>query len=162
MKNLLTAGCLILFSCLYLSCTKNESHYILANQEEEYLKSDIYPVATKPAEMVIGNEQAICTVGETVTLFLPYRIAADDIQYATITLTDGLTGEMVRQIPMVLSTDLSVLNVTVPEEIQGSTFMFVNIPIENDLIGRTLNVATKITARIQTSDDTMESAFQVQ
>ena len=112
--------------------------------------------------MVIGNEQSICTVGETVTLFLPYHVFSDDIQNATIVVTDALTGETVRQLPMTLSTDLSVLNVTVPEEIQGTSFMFVNVPVENDLIGRTLNVATKIVATKQTSEDAVKNAFQVQ
>jgi hypothetical protein len=163
MKKLVSTSYLVLFSILYFSCSKNESHYILAKEElTERLDSDIYPVATKPGEMVIGNEQSICMVGETVTLFLPYQVISDDIQNATIVVTDALTGETVRQLAMTFSTDISVLNVTVPEEIQGSSFMFVNIPVENDLIGRTLNVATKIIAIKQTSEDAVNNAFQVQ
>ena len=163
MKKLVSTSYLVLFSLLFLACSKNESHYILAKEElTERLDSDIYPVATKPVEMVIGNEQSICTVGETITLFLPYHVVSDDIQNATIVVTDALTGETVRQFAMTLSTDLSVLNVTVPEEIQGTSFMFANVKVENDLIGRTLNVATKIVAIKQTSEDVVKNAFQVQ
>lgn len=163
MKKLVSTSYLVLFSLLFLACSKNESHYILANEElTQRLDSDIYPVATKPGEMVIGNEQSICTVGETVTLFLPYHVVSDDIQNATIVVTDALTGETVRELTMTLSTDISVLNVTVPEEIQGTSFMFVNVKVENDLIGRTLNVATKIVGYKQTSEDAVKSAFQVQ
>jgi hypothetical protein len=163
MKKLVSASYLVLFTLLFLACSKNESHYILADDKlPERLDSDIYPVATKPGEMVIGNEQAICTVGETVTLFLPYHVVSDDIQHATIAVTDALTGETVRDLKMTLSTDISVLNVTVPEEIQGTSFMFVNVKVENDLIGRTLNVATKIVAYKQTSEDAVKNAFQVQ
>jgi len=164
MKKLVSTSYLVLFSLLFLACSKNESHYILANEElAERLDSDIYPVATKAAtEIVIGNEHSTCAVGETVTLFLPYHIVSDDIQHATLTVTDALTGETVREIAMVLSTDLSVLNVTVPEEIQGSTFMFVNVPVENDLIGRTLNVSTRIVAYKQNSEDEVKNALMIQ
>ena len=145
MKKLVSTSYLVLFSLLFLACSKNESHYILAKEElTERLDSDIYPVATKPVEMVIGN------------------VVSDDIQNATITVTDALTGEKVRELPMAFSTDLSVLNVTVPEEIQGTSFMFANVKVENDLIGRTLNVATKIVAIKQTSEDVVKNAFQVQ
>lgn len=163
MKNLSTAGCILLFSLLYLSCTKNESHYLFAQpSESEKLEADIYPVATRPTELVIGNEQSVCSVGETLSFFLPYQVSGDDVQNAQFTMTDALTGETVRELPMSFFHDLSVLNVTVPEEIQGRSFMFVNVPIENDLIGRTLNISTKIIASKQTDEDKLMHAVQVQ
>ena len=154
---------LTFLTILFFSCNKNESHYFLAKDEvAPRLESTIFPVVTKPTEMVIGNEQSLCSVGETITLFLPYQVVADDIQHATISLKDESTGDVVREMEMVSSTDLSILNVTVPEEIQGSGFMFITIPIESDLSGKRIGVSTKITAYKQFSEDAMHNAFLVQ
>jgi hypothetical protein len=162
MKKFVPTSYLVLLSLLFFSCNKNESHYIFAPEAvEEILESHIYPVVTKPTEMVIGNPESVCTVGETVTLFLPYKVVADDIQNGIVSLKDAVTGETVRELEMTLSTDLSVINVTVPEEIQGSSFMFVNIPIEADLLGKTLNVSTRLVAYKQNSEDAVANALVI-
>ena len=57
------------------ACSKDNSYYLFANEETApRLESAIYPIATKPAEMVIGNELSIASPGETVTIFAPYRV----------------------------------------------------------------------------------------
>ena len=163
MKKFVSAVYPALLSLLLFSCSRNESHYIFAKDEiQARLESKIYPIVTKPGEMAIGNEQAICSVGETVTLFVPYQVVADDVQNAILYVKDATTGEIVRELAMTLSTDLSILNVTVPEEIQGSTFMFVSLPIENDLGGKHLSLSTQIIANKISSEDAVTNAFQVQ
>lgn len=163
MKKFVSVSYLAFISLLFFSCSKNDSHYIFAEAEiPARLESAIYPVITKPGEMAIGNEQAICSVGETVTLFLPYEVVADDVQNAALYIKDAQTGEVLREIAMVPSTDLSILNITVPEEIQGTTYMFVSFPIENDMSGKHLGLSTKITAYKLSSEDAMSNAFQVQ
>jgi hypothetical protein len=163
MKKLIRFG-YIAFSCLLLSsCSKDNSYFLFATEEAApRLESDIYPLATKPAEITIGNELSVVNPGETLTLFVPYRVVSDDVQTGTITVKDEISGAIVREITMTASSDLSVLNVAVPEEIQGSSFMFVNIPIENDLVGLSLTVSTKLAGNKLSSENTMKNAFIVQ
>jgi hypothetical protein len=164
MKKFVPVTYLAILSLLFFSCNKNESHYIFAKEEvPAKLESKIYPVITGVnGEIVLGKEQSTCTVGETVTLFLPYEVVADDIQNGRLTITDGGTGEVVRELEMTMSTDLSIINVIVPEEIQGSSFLFVNIPIEGDMAGKSFHIATKMEAYKLTSQDEMKHAFNVQ
>ena len=163
MKKLIRFGCIAIASLLISSCSKDNSYFLFATEETApRLESDIYPVVTKPAEMTIGNELSVANPGETITLFVPYRVVSDDIQTGTITVKDDISGAIVREIAMTASTDLSVLNVAVPEEIQGSSFMFVNIPIENDLVGLSLTVSTKLVGNKLSSENSMKNAFIVQ
>lgn len=163
MKKFVSASYLVFISLLFFSCRKNDSHFIFAEAEiPARLESAIYPVITKPGEMIIGNEQATCTVGETVTIFLPYQVVADDIQNATLYINDAETGEVLREMAMVPSTDLSIINIIVPEEIQGTSYMFASIPIENNFSGKRLGLSTKITAYKLSSEDAMTNAIRVQ
>jgi hypothetical protein len=163
MKKLIRFGYIAMASLLISSCSKDNSNFLLANDEAApRLESDIYPVATKPAEMTIGNELSVANPGETLTLFVPYRVVSDDVQTGIITVKDEISGAIVREIAMTASTDLSVLNVAVPEEIQGNSFMFVNIPIENDLVGLSLSVSTKLVGNKLSSENGMKAAFIVQ
>ena len=163
MKKLIRFGYIAMASLLISACSKDNSYFLFATEEAApRLESDIYPVVTKPAEMTIGNELSVANPGETITLFVPYRVVSDDIQTGTITVKDDISGAIVREIAMTASTDLSVLNVAVPEEIQGSSFMFVNIPIENDLVGLSLTVSTKLVGNKLSSENSMKNAFIVQ
>lgn len=163
MKKLLQHSYLAIFILLLSSCSKDNSYFIFASEETApRLESDIYPIATKPAEMIIGSELSIASPGETLTIFVPYTIASDDVQTGIITVKDEISGAIVREIAMTASTDLSVLNVAVPEEIQGTTFMFANIPVENDLVGLSLSVSSKITGNKLSTDDSIKAAFVVQ
>ncbi len=163
MKKSLPATLMAVLSLLLFSCNKNDSQYIFAEQAvTPKLESTIYPVVTRPSELVIGTEQSILTVGETMTVFLPYQITGDDIQNATLSFKDAVTGELVKESSMMLSTDLSILNVSVPEELQGTSFMFVTIPIEVDLTGKRIDLSTKIVAYKLSSEEKMTNAFQVQ
>jgi hypothetical protein len=163
MKKLIRFGYIAMASLLISSCSKDNSNFLFATEEAAArLESDIYPVATKPAEMTIGNELSVANPGETLTLFVPYRVVSDDVQTGIITVKDEISGAIVREIAMTASTDLSVLNVAVPEEIQGTTFMFVNIPIENDLVGLSLSVSTKLVGNKLSSENSMKAAFIVQ
>ena len=163
MKKLLQHSYLAIFILLLSSCSKDNSYFIFASEETApRLESDIYPIATKPAEMIIGNELSIASPGETLTIFVPYTVASDDVQAGIISVKDEISGAIVREIAMTVSTDLSVLNVAVPEEIQGTTFMFANIPVENDMVGLSLSVSSKITGNKLSTDDSIKAAFVVQ
>ncbi len=163
MKKLLQHSYLAIYILLLTSCSKDNSYFIFASEETaSRLESDIYPIATKPAEMIIGNELSIASPGETLTIFVPYTVVSDDVQTGIITVKDEISGAIVREIAMTASTDLSVLNVAVPEEIQGTTFMFANIPVENDLVGLSLSVSSTITGNKLSTGDSMKAAFSVQ
>ena len=164
MKKLVSTSWLALFSLLFFACNKNDGPYAYAPEEiPAKLEAHIYPVITgTTGEIILGKEQSTLTVGETVTLFLPYRMVSDDIQNGKLTITDATTGEIVRELNMTFSTDLSVINIAVPEEIQGSTFMFVNLPVDSDLIGRWFNVDAKLEAYKLTTEDNLKNAFNVQ
>lgn len=150
-------------SILFFSCSKDHSNYIFQKEEvEPRLESAIFPVMTKPAEVVLGTELSTCSPGESVTLFLPYRVVADDVQDAVLVISDPENGSVIRELPMSFSTDPTIANVSVPEEIQGSTFMFVTIPVENDMLGKSWSVSTRLKANSRESDDTINNAFRVE
>ncbi len=152
-----------LLSLLFFSCSKDNSNYIIQKEEvTPRLESAIFPVMTKPAEVVLGTELSTCTPGESITLFLPYRVVADDVQEATMVITDPQSGSVIRELPMTFSTDPSIANVGVPEEIQGSTFLFVTISVENDMMGKAWTVSTRLKANAQQSEDTINNAFRVE
>lgn len=162
MKQILTATILAITSLSFYSCNKNVSEDVLVAIPEPKLESAIYPAITKPGLMVIGTEQSICTTGENITLFVPYEVVSEDIQEATITITDAATGNILREVPLNYSTDLSVLNISVPEELQGQLFLFANLNLDTDFTGKTVTVATSIKATSLRSANSMENAFQIQ
>ena len=100
MKKLVPATWLAFFSLLFFSCSKNNGPYAFAPEEiPAKLEAHIYPVVTNSnGEIVLGKEQSSLTVGETVTLFLPYRMVADDIQYGKLYISDAITGGIVREL----------------------------------------------------------------
>lgn len=154
---------LTLLSLYLLSCSKDNSNYTFEKEKvAARLQSAIFPVFTKPDEVNMGTEGAVCNAGENVSLFLPYKVVSDDVQNAIVSIKDPVTGEVIREIPMTVSTDQSVSNVIVPEELQGSTFMFATVAIENDMIGKNLTVSTKIIANKHNSEDVINNAFRVE
>lgn len=163
MKKLIHYSQIAIFIFLLSSCSKDNSFYLFANEENaSRLEANVFPVATKPAEISLGNELSVANVGETLTFFVPYIVVSDDVQTATISLTDDISGATIREIPMNMSTDLSVLNVIVPEEIQGTSFLFVSIPIENDMSGLSLTVSAKVTGNKENVEDKIKNALRIQ
>lgn len=162
MKQIVTAAILAISSFSFYACNKNVSEDILVAIPEPKLESAIYPAITKPGLMGLGTEQSICATGDNITLFVPYEVVSEDIQEATITIRDAVTGTVLKEVPMNFSTDLSVLNIPVPEELQGQTFLFSNMNLENEFTGKTVTVSTNIKATLLRSANTLESAFQVQ
>jgi hypothetical protein len=162
MKQIVTATILAITSLSFYSCNKNVSEDVLVAIPEPKLESAIYPAITKPGLMVIGTEQSICTTGDNITLFVPYEVVSEDIQEATITIKDAATGVILKEVPMNFSTDISVLNVTVPEELQGQLFLFSNLNLDTEFTGKTVTVSTNIKATLLRSTNTLENAFQIQ
>lgn len=162
MKKFVTVSLLAISSFIFSSCNKNVSEDVLAVVPEPKLEAAIYPVITKPTIMAMGTEQSICNVGDNISLFLPYVIVSDDIQEASLSVRDAITGETLAEMPLSFSTDLSVLNITVPEELQGQTFLFANMNLGTEFSGRKVTVSTIIKATSLRATDTMENAFQIQ
>lgn len=163
MKNLIRNAYFSIFILFLSSCSKDNSYYLFASEETaSRFEANVFPVATKPAEISLGNELSVANVGETLTFFVPYMVVSDDVQTATISLTDDISGAVIREIPMNMSTDLSVLNVIVPEEIQGTNFLFASIPIENDMAGLSVTVSAKVTGNKENVEDMIKNAFRIQ
>lgn len=162
MKQIVTAAILAISFLSFNSCNKNVSEDVLVAIPEPKLESAIYPAITKPGLMVLGTEQSICATGDNISLFLPYEIVSDDIQEATLTIKDATTGVVLKEVPMSFSTDLSVLNISVPEELQGQPFLFTNMNVDSEFAGKILSVSTSIKATSLRSSNTLDNAFQVQ
>lgn len=162
MKQIVTVAVLAISFLSFNSCNKNVSEDVLVAIPEPKLESAIYPAITKPGLMVLGTEQSICTTGDNISLFVPYEIVSDDIQEATLSIKDASTGIVLKEVPMSFSTDLSVLNISVPEELQGQLFLFTNMNIDSELAGKVLTVSTTIKATSLRSSSTLDNAFQVQ
>lgn len=162
MKTQLPTGLLVLSIFAILSCSKNDSAYFSKSETvKPRLESAIYPLLSQSNE-VVPSHQTVFGAGEAITVFVPYRAVGDKVYRATLRLKDASTGETLREIPMTASTDLSVMNVVVPEEIQGAPFQFSTVSIDQELAGKSINLSSELMGGRFQSKDEWQRAFIVQ
>lgn len=154
--HLLALCALLFFSCGHWNSNK------LSSGLPVKLKAFVYAVATHVDEMSLANKQALIQTGHHINLFVPYSVEGDEIRSARLSWIDAGTGEALKEIPLQPSTDLSVMNIKVPEELQGTRFLFASVPVEDDLAGHTVSIHSKIETQSKSVEDKLETAFRIQ
>lgn len=152
------ASVLALCSILLFSC----SHTRTTTGLPIKLKAFVYAMATHENEMRLAKNNSIAPAGQDINLFVPYAIQGDEIRSATICWVDATTGEEIKEVALQPSTDLSVMNIKVPEELQGTSFLFARIPVEAALSGRSINIHSKIESKWRSVEDNIDMAFRVE
>lgn len=151
---------LFVFSFAFLSsCTKNDNYYI--PELEPSLEASVYPQAAAPGLRPLGTEQATLAAGDIATFFVPFQVTADDVQTAVLVVRDANTGELLREVEMIPSSDLTVTNITVPEELQGQTFYFSTVLIDTDFQGHAVSLSTTLKGNRLQAEGSLPNAFIV-
>ncbi len=152
---------LALSALLFFSCGHWNSNQISSRLPVK-LKAFVYAVATHADEFRLANKEALIQTGQHINLFVPYTVEGDEIRSARLSWIDAGNGEELKEVILQPSTDLSVMNIKVPEELQGTRFLFASVPVENNLAGHTVSIHSKIESQWRSVDDKLESAFRIQ
>ncbi|HYF31228.1 MAG TPA: hypothetical protein VD993_08925 [Chitinophagaceae bacterium] len=157
MKNVLY---LAIMALVFSSC-KKDSFNIPDVPPEPVLKANIFPEVTEPRSATLGDPNSIFTVGEQITIYVPYEVSHEHVTQAKLILTDE-TGEVVNAFDMTWSRDGMTDGLDVPQQLQGSNFLFVTIGLEELYAGKTLSIHTQVSGAYRVSDDHLPNAFSVQ
>lgn len=157
-KTTTPASILALCTILFFSC----SHTRTTTSFPIKLNAFVYAMATHETEMRLAKTTSIAAAGQDINIFVPYTVQGDEIHSATICWTDAATGEPIKEVALQPSTDLSVMNIKVPEELQGTHFLFAHIPVEEALSGHSINIHSKIESRWKVVEDKIDRAFRVE
>jgi hypothetical protein len=125
------------------------------------MQAKIFPMVNEPRQATLGDASAIFTVGERITIYVPYDANYDNLTSATLTITDE-TGQVVTLVDMTQSTDMTAGEMNIPQQLQGSTFVFATIDLGEEYAGKTLSIHSQVSGGYTTSDDKLENAFSVQ
>ena len=159
MKKTTTPSSVLAFcTVLFFSC----NHTRITTSLPIKLSAFVYAVATHENEMSLAKNNSAIATGKLINLFVPYAIQGDEIRTATIYWIDAATGQEIKEIALHPSTDLSVMNINVPEELQGTSFLFASVPVESSLAGRTISVHSKIEGQWRSAEDKIETAFRIE
>lgn len=144
----------------FASC-KKDSFTVPDVQPQASLQARISPVVNEPFEAVLGDGSAVFTVGERMTIYVPYEVNNDDLSSATLTITDE-AGDVMAVVDMSQSTQALAGEMNVPQQLKGLNFMFATIEFGEQYAGKTLSIHTQVSGDHTTSDDSMPNAFSVQ
>ena len=125
------------------------------------MQAKIFPVITEPRQATLGDSTAVFSVGDRMTIYVPYEAAYDNLNSATMTITDE-TGQVMSFVDMTQSTDMMTGEMNVPQALQGSTFVFATIELHELYAGKTLTIHTQVSGGQTVSDDKLVNAFYVQ
>ncbi len=150
----------VLAVVLFTSC-KKDSFSVPDVTPQAQLQAKIFPVVNEPREAVLGDSSSVFTVGERMTIYVPYQVSLDVLNSATLTITDE-TGEVMALIDMTQSTDMTAGAMNVPQALQGANFVFATIDLGEEYAGRRLTLQTHVSGGLTVSDDMLPNAFSVQ
>jgi hypothetical protein len=144
----------------FVSC-KKDSFKIPDVTPQPHMEAKIYHVINEPRETVLGDSTAVFTVGERMTIYVPYEAIMDNLSSATLTITDE-AGNVMAMVDMTQSTDMMAGQMNVPQQLQGASFVFATIDLGEEYAGRTLSIHSQVSGGQTVSDDAIQNAFSVQ
>ena len=150
---------LAVLAILFASC-KKDPFTVPDVTPQPHLQAKIFPVINEPREAVLGDTSAVFSVGERLTIYVPYEATFDEIASATLIVTDE-SGDVMGSFDMGYSHQMSVGEMNVPQPLQGSNFVFATVEIGELYIGKTLSLQTQISGSHTVSDDYLPNAFSV-
>ena len=146
---------------LFLMSCKKDSFTIPDVTPQPELKAAIFPSVIQPRAATLGDSSSIFTVGELMTVFVPYEINRDQLTTARLVLKDE-NGDVVNVFDMSNSTEMSAWDVDVPVQLQGSNFVFATINLEEMYAGKMISIEAQISGNHKVSDARLNNAFTVQ
>ena len=149
-----------LMALLLISC-KKDSFTIPDVTPQPELKAAIFPEVIEPRAATLGDSSSIFTVGELMTIFVPYEISRDQLTNAKLIIKDE-NGDILNIFDMSNSTDMTAYDITVPMQIQGSNFVFATIDLEELYAGKVISIEAQISGNHKVSDAKLNNAFTVQ
>ena len=155
-----------IFSASFVACKKYEvpPNADVANSinNEPEITSKIFNKTNNPFAVNFGNASAVFNVGDKVAIYLPYGINMDELQTASITLSDASTEELLGVHDLLPSSDPSLSVLNVPYDLWYVPFRFVSVNIDTNYSGRTISMTTTLTGGLSSSIDILNNAFIVQ
>ena len=146
---------------LFLISCKKDSFTIPDVTPQPELKAVIFPSVIQPRAATLGDSSSIFTVGELMTVFVPYEISRDQLTTARLILKDE-NGDVVNIFDMSNSTDMTAWDVDVPVQLKGSNFVFASISLEEMYAGKMISIEAQISGNHKVSDAKLMNAFTVQ
>jgi hypothetical protein len=150
---------LAVLAIVFSSC-KKDPFTVPDVTPQPQLQAKIFPVINEPREAVLGDTSAVFSVGERITIYVPYEAAFDEVSSATLIVTDE-SGDVMDSFAMGYSHQMMVGEMNVPQALQGSSFVFAIVEVGELYSGKTLSLQTQISGSRTVSDDYLPNAFSV-
>ena len=157
-----------LFSCalavltvLAMSSCKKSVEVVDPSLNNPQIIAKIYPNVNQPTDATLGDASASFAVGDKIIVYVPYQIANDEISEANITVKDE-NGEMYYTIPLTVSADPVAEGLNVPDELQGTQFMYGVIAVDDSYANKNLQLSLEVRGTNSGySADKIDNAFTV-
>ena len=146
------------------SCKKESAESIKLETTvvtDPVIDSKIYSRTNNPSAIEFGGGTMIST-GSRVAIYVPYVVANDALQVATITLVDENTQEPIGTYNLLPSSDASAGTLTIPYDLAYVPFLFAAIDLDVTFTGKTVTITTHLNGTNTSSDDVLPNAFSVQ
>ena len=162
MKAILRFFLFLLISIAIFSCVKNsgidKDEMII---KEAKIQSKIYPYVSEPYQMTLGKSSSNFKQGDKIFVLIPYQIINDQIVSGTLETADAKSGGLVESYELVISTDPRFADMTIPEELEGKTFMVGIISVNEGYLSKVINISSTINGAKTSSSDAVTNAFGV-
>jgi hypothetical protein len=159
MKKLISSALAIVLVLVFTSCKKSMTYVDPALHNPE-INAIIYRTVNQPTDAVLG-ESPTFSIGDKVVVYVPYQIANDEIAYADLIIREDI-GEWYVMKSLQISLDPVGEGLNVPQELQGTQFMYGTIEIDENFANKNLVLSIEIRgAHSAYSSDKVENAFVV-
>ena len=111
--------------------------------------------------MTLGKSSSNFKQGDKIFVLIPYQIINDQIVSGTLETSDAKSGGLVESYELVISTDPRFADMTIPEELEGKTFMVGIISVNEGYLSKVINISTTINGAKTSSSDAVTNAFGV-
>jgi hypothetical protein len=150
---------LAVLAILFASC-KKDPFTVPDVTPHPQLQAKIFPIINEPREAVLGDTSAVFSVGERITIYVPYEATFDEVASATLIVTDE-SGDVIDSYNMSYSHQMAGDEMNVPQALQGGSFVFATVEIGELYAGKTLSIQAQISGDHTVSDDYLPNAFSV-
>lgn len=162
MKTILRFFLFLFISVALFSCVKNsgidKDEMII---KEAKIQSKIYPYVSEPYQMTLGKSSSVFKQGDKIFVLIPYQIINDEILSGTLETSDAKSGGVIESYELVISTDPRFADMTIPEELEGKTFMVGIISVSEGYLSKVINISSRINGAKTSSSDAVSNAFGV-
>jgi len=142
MKKLFSSAFAVLTVLAFTSCKKSVE-IVDPSLNEPTINARIYPNVNQPTDATLGEASASFAVGDKIVVYVPYQIANDEISEAYLTIKDE-NGEMNIMKPLSISVDPVAEGLYVPDELQGTQFMYGTIEVDDTFASKNFFLSIEV------------------